>query len=55
MDAWGSPYKLCMKKASPTILATLKRDGNYTKTWKESANLLMQALISKDREEEEND
>jgi len=58
IDAWGAPYKLCMKKLSSTTLPTLKKeDGTYTKTWEESARLILEELVPKDsdvNETEEN-
>jgi len=49
LNPWGSPYKIFMKKTSPTTLATFKKsDGTYTTTWMESADLLINELIPKD-------
>jgi len=43
-----------MRKTTPTTLATLEiADGSYTKTWRESANFLLEELIPKNNEEDE--
>ncbi|KAK9701516.1 Reverse transcriptase (RNA-dependent DNA polymerase) [Popillia japonica] len=49
-DLWGTPYKVMTEKIrAPTLFSTLqKEDGSHTQGWKESAELLMRALLPDD-------
>lgn len=53
LDPWGNPYKLRMAKTSATTISTLKKpDGTKTGNLRESAQVLMEALIPLDNKSE---
>lgn len=56
-DAWGIPYKLVSQKIRcPTVFSTMRIAGdgdNYTKNWRESAEILLQSLLPDDDVQED--
>lgn len=55
VDMWGTPYKIAAQKIrSPVLFSTMnKPDGTTTKNWRESAEVLMEALLPPDEIEGE--
>ena len=56
-DVWGMPYKIVMNKIKTKgVFNTLKReDGSYTKTWKETMEILFTKLFPDDNIDEDNE